>query len=400
MKYSSLLLLASTFFFTTALVAAEKFTVTVTHELDAARPSETIAVPWEEITKFIPDALVQHLQVTNAAGQVLPFQVTNLKPLDPKGSYGELFFQHDFAAGEKSARFTIEKIETVAPPFPTKVFARYVPERYEDFAWENDRIGHRAYGPALGTPEIAGSDFLETSAIDVWCKRVRYPIIDRWYNKGHNHYHIDQGEGMDMYQAGKSRGCGGLGIWDGAKLHVGKNYKTWKVLANGPVRAVFELSYDAWDAGGFKVSEVKRFTVDAGHNLTLVESTFTVEGAAKELVVGIGVHKNSGGKAQSAPPQVSRNEAGTFLTQWETQKNNGSLGTGIVVLPEAFKGYAEDNLNQLILAKAVPGQPLRYLIGAGWSRSGDFESRADWEAYAAAASQRLRSPVRVVVSEK
>ena len=30
------------------------------------------------------------------------------------------------AAGEKSATFTIEQTETVAPVFPTKAFARYV----------------------------------------------------------------------------------------------------------------------------------------------------------------------------------------------------------------------------------------------------------------------------------
>jgi len=40
------------------------------------------------------------------------------------------------------------------------------------------------------------------------------------------------------------------------------------VIANGPLRTVFELGYEPWDAGdGVKVSEVKRFTLDAGHNL-------------------------------------------------------------------------------------------------------------------------------------
>jgi hypothetical protein len=27
-----------------------------------------------------------------------------------------------------------------------------VQERLDDFAWENDRIGHRTYGPALAAP--------------------------------------------------------------------------------------------------------------------------------------------------------------------------------------------------------------------------------------------------------
>src|SRR5581483_1980558 len=186
------------------------------------------------------------------------YQVTNTKPLDPKGSYGELLFQHDFAAGEKSATFTVGKIAAVAPPFPSKVFARYVPERLDDFAWENDKIAHRIYGPALEAPRPPGSDkeVLMTSGLDVWCKRVDYLVVDRWYNKGHNHYHKDEGEGMDMYNVGPSRGCGGTGAWVDGQLYSGHNYKTWSVLANGPIRAIFELTYAAWDAHGLQVAEV------------------------------------------------------------------------------------------------------------------------------------------------
>jgi len=37
-----------------------------------------------------------------------------------------------------------------------------------------------------------------------------------------------------MYDVGKLRGAGGTGTWDGKALAVGGNWKTWKVLANGP----------------------------------------------------------------------------------------------------------------------------------------------------------------------
>src|SRR4051812_42260104 len=128
--------------------AAERLAVTATHELDAARPAETITVPWAEVNKVLPGALLQHLTVRDAAGHSLPYQVTNVAPeaKDPQGkgiAYGELIFQHDFAAGEHSASFTVEKSEAVAPPFPVQAYARYVPERLDDFAWENDRIAHR-----------------------------------------------------------------------------------------------------------------------------------------------------------------------------------------------------------------------------------------------------------------
>ena len=82
-------------------------------------------------------------------------------------------------------------------------FCRFVPERSDDFAWENDKIAFRAYGPAL---HASG----ENSGIDCWLKRVDYPIINKWYkeNAEGKSYHKDHGEGYDPYKVGASRGCG------------------------------------------------------------------------------------------------------------------------------------------------------------------------------------------------
>lgn len=386
------------------LCAADKVTVTVSHELNAPRPSETITIPWSEVNDALPGALLQKIAVKDAAGNILPYQVTNVAPQakDPQSkgvAYGELIFQHNFAAGEKSATFTIEKTEEVSPVFPTKAFARYVPERLDDFAWENDKVAHRTYGPALAEPSPDGKkEVLVASGLDVWCKRVNYPIVDRWYNKGHDHYHKDQGEGMDMYQVGKSRGCGGTGVWDGQALYVGTNYKTWKVIANGPIRAIFELGYDAWDAKGVKVSEVKRFTVDAGHNLDRIDSTFTFEGAPA-ITVAVGLNKNNADRNQDGKAEVIKHEADGVLAQWTVQKTNGSLGTAVIIPGGKLTGYAEDTLNELALTQAVSGTPVTYYAGAGWTRSGDFPTKESWEKYLAAFAARLKSPVTVKLSK-
>ncbi|MDI1335332.1 MAG: DUF4861 domain-containing protein [Lacunisphaera sp.] len=388
-----------------AAFAAGLVTVTVTHDLALARPAETITVNWAELAKALPGAQLQHLAVKDAAGRSLPYQVTNVDPeaKDPKDlgvAYGELIFQHDFAAGEKSAAFTVEKIAEVAPVFPSQVFARYVPERLDDFAWENDKVAHRTYGPALAAPRVPGTnkEVLVTSGLDVWCKRVSYPVVDRWYNKGHDHYHKDEGEGMDMYGVGITRGCGGTGVWDGKQLYVGRNYQNWKVIANGPIRAIFELSYDTWTAGGAIVSEVKRFTVDAGHNLDLIESTFTAQVGPKEFTVAIGLNKDSADKGQENKITVTPLEADAVLTQWEVQSKNGALGTALAVADGAFAGFAADDKNQLILAKAVSGKPVRYLVGAGWAKAGEFTTPEAWNTYVAACAARLKSPVKITLT--
>jgi len=381
---------------------ADQLRVTASHDLASARPSETITVAWPEVNRALPGALIQRLAVRDSAGRVLPHQVTNVAPLakDPQGvgaAYGELIFQYSFAPGEKSATFTVEKTDELAPVFPTAVTARYVQERLDDFAWENDLVAHRTYGPALGAPAPAGvtKEVLASSGLDIWFKRVNYPVVDRWYNKGHDHYHKDEGEGMDMYNVGKSRGCGGTGVWDGKQLFTSHNYKSWQVLANGPVRAIFELSYDSWDAAGTAVSEVKRFTVDAGHQFDRVESTFTFSGVP-QLTVAIGLNKTPADKGQSPQIAVTRDQPKGTLLQWVEQASNGAFGTAIV-LPGAT-GFTEDPLNHLVLANVTPGKPLLYYVGAAWTRAGRIPSQDAWKARVAEVAARAANPVRVAIA--
>ncbi|AVR95661.1 DUF4861 family protein [Pseudoduganella armeniaca] len=380
---------------------AASLRVTLSHDLSTARPSETVTIPWAEVNKAMPGALIQRIAVKDAAGKAVPYQVTNVAPLakDPQNigaAYGELIFQHSFKAGEKSATYTVETIDGVAPVFPVQAFARYVPERLDDFAWENDKLAHRTYGPALMAPAAPGSgkEVLQTSGLDLWFKRVPYPIVDRWYNKGHDHYHHDEGEGMDMYNVGKSRGAGGTGIWDGKTLYTSVNYAGWKVLANGPVRTVFELRYDAWDAAGTPVTEVKRFTVDAGHYLDRIDSTFEFKDKAT-LTAAVGLNKTPSDKGEQPDIDVYRDTKDGVLLQWVKQKTKGEFGTAII-LPGATE-FTQDALNHLVLAPVKAGQPLRYYAGGAWNRAGEIASFEQWKAYVADMAQRARHPVKVAL---
>lgn len=380
------------------LRATERLSVAVAHDLSIARPAETVSVPWGQVVSLLPAAQPQALVIRDAVGQSLPYQVIDIAPLAGgtasfESPSGEIIFQHDFAAGEKSAVFSIERSETPAPAVPTLVFARAVPERLDDFAWENDRVAHRAYGPELAE-QRDDKEVLVSSGIDVWCKRVTYPIIDRWYKKGR--FHEDEGEGMDMYSVGTSRGCGGTGLWDGSRLYVSGNYETARVLVNGPIRAVFELTYAKWKVGGGTVSETKRFTVDAGHHLNLIESLFAAESAAP-LTIGIGLSKNGVGKKGEAP-LIARDPDLATLSLWSSEKGKGSLGTAIVLVGTKQAGFADDKQNQLILARTRPGVPLRYLAGAGCDLSGHYANEAAWKAYVAAEAERAGSPVSVTIA--
>src|SRR5206468_3896261 len=89
--------------------AEGKVSVTVSNALNTARPAETIVVPWREISSHLPDTQPDHDRVRDAKGNVIPSQFTNFHPDARPALYDDFLFQHDFAANEHSATFTIEK---------------------------------------------------------------------------------------------------------------------------------------------------------------------------------------------------------------------------------------------------------------------------------------------------
>src|SRR4051794_39592635 len=109
--------------------------------------------------------------------------------------------------------------------------------RYDDILWENDRTAHRIYGHALEAAEPPSS-----SGIDAWGKNVRWPYMERQL-KGGGSQHDYHGEGLDFYDVDTSRGAGGLGIWQDNKLWLSRNWKTCKILKNGPQVAAFQVEY-------------------------------------------------------------------------------------------------------------------------------------------------------------
>jgi hypothetical protein len=356
--------------------------LTAKNELAIARPSETIIVHLKDIAKYLPASDWQRLQVFETpSGQEIISQAIDM---DGDGVPDMLLFQADFKAGE-SRVFALKAGDKKTPSKEQfKAYGRFVRERHDDFAWENDRIAHRMYGTALETWE---AEPLTSSAVDVWSKRVRRLVINDWYMM--DNYHSDAGEGGDFYSAGKSRGCGGSGIWEAGKLFVSRNFTNSKVIANGPIRVVFELTYAPWDVHGRIVSEVKRITLDAGQNFDRFESFYTAvpEGP---VTCGIGIKKNQGSTVQS-----SRQDG--WLCTWEPlQKGQaGNLGCGIILDPAALVDFTEADGNYLAIAKAPAGQPASYYAGFGWDKSGDFAGVKEWEDYVRQFAGRLRSPLMI-----
>jgi hypothetical protein len=365
----------------TPAASAGKVSVTVGNELALARPSETIVLDATEVVRLLAIKDARRVHVTDAkSGKELLTQVVDL---DGDGVLDQLLFQVDLAAGE-SRRLALTEGEPLhAKASDFRAYGRFVRERFDDFAWENERVAHRMYGKALETWLL---EPLTSSTVDVWCKRTRRLVVNDWYMA--DNYHSDSGEGADFYSAGTSRGCGGSGLWVGGRLWSSRNFVQSRVIANGPLRVVFELVYEPWMVAGQRVAEVKRISLDAGQQLNRFESRYLLVGG-NEVIFATGLKKAAGATI------ASKKEA-AWLRSWEAIKgDNGNLGLAIVMDPAALVEVREDEGNNLMVAKAPAGQPAVYYAGSAWDRGGDIADAAAWDVYLDRWAERLRSPVTV-----
>jgi pectinesterase len=360
------------------LAAGGPTRLAVTNGLDRPRAAETVAVPAGTAIGLSAGELPKVGIVDEATGKALLSQAVDT---DGDGAPDLLVFQADFGPRE-TKRFLLRPGERA--PYRKedfRVYGRFARERYDDFLWENDRVAHRTYGPALETWQ---AEPLTSSTVDVWCKRTSRLVVNDWLMV--DDYHRDTGEGADFYSAGKSRGAGGSGVWTDGRLHVARNFRHSRVLAAGPIRLVFELVYDTWDAGGTKVSEVKRVTLDAGSRFNRFESFYASEAP---LAHAAGLKKAAG-----ALLRVEKG-AGT-VRSWEPVKGeNGSLGLALVVEPSALADVVEADGNVLAVGKPSSQRPAVHWSGSAWDRAGEVKSVEEWDRAIADFVERLRSPLKV-----
>jgi len=249
--------------------------------------------------------------------------------------------------------------------------AFYAPYRMDDFAWENDCLGMRAYGPVIMEPAPKGQG-LVSSGFDVFCKKVSYPVLEKWlHGKGEGSYHQDHGEGMDNYKVGSSRGCGGVGMLTPAGWRYEKNWRTCRVVSEKPEEAIFELGYEAYTIRGTvtKGCPFVRFDVRPNPGVTFAENSLIGPG----LDVSAKRQHNGVLKMGFAPG---------YVANWEPEGvdgQKGSIGTAIVLPGKGV--VASDEMDCVYLLQT--DKTFTYYAGSCWSEAGRFPEAAAWHRFVA-----------------
>ncbi len=360
-----------------------RVTVKVTNALHAARPQETVEVTAAALTPGFEPRDLGRLVVTDTgtAHEVLAQAVDEDGDTRPD----LLVFQADFAPGQ-TREFVLTRGERAkARASDYRVYGRFVRERQDDFAWENDRVAFRVYGPAL---ETFAQEPLTSSAVDAWSKGTRRLVLNDWYLG--DDYHRDHGEGGDFYPAGTTRGCGGSGLMTADGLAVSGNFRSSRVLASGPIRLVFELTYPLWPKLP-DVKETKRVTLDAGSHFNRFQGVYT--GANGPITWAAGIRK-----AEGAQSRVDRERG--FVRSWEYQGRYGDggwLGCAVVMDPARIADVVEADGNHLVLARSEPAGPATWWAGTAWDRAGEIKDAQAWDRHVETFARRLASPLRVEV---
>ncbi len=350
-------------------------TVCVSNFSEVDRTDETVVVPFSSLD-------IRGLSASNAvvrstvSGEETPSQTVS----SSEGALS-LIFQTSVKAGE-SASFTVSKGTPAV--YDTLSRSRYVPERKDDYAYENNLIVGRIYGPALEGPRTFGPD--------VWIKNTPRFVFDDWL--AIRDFHRNHGEGCDCYMVGKALGGGACAPLSDGKVCIGGNYATQKRLSNGPLRTEAEFTYAAFPVGGISATAHRSLSLDANTRLVRWTTSFEAEDVdSLEVIVGAVVHDTV--SFEFGDDYVSFTEWASD-SKFEEPHDDGLISIG-VILSDRFKGRpAVIDGHAGIILKVAVGEPVEFWTASGWSEGG-VESPEAWNDYMKGQAYAVNHPLTVDV---
>jgi hypothetical protein len=352
--------------------------IVVTNPIEVFRDNETVSLSWNEIEKTEPNLTKDNVAVYEF--KTNRFLVTQIVE---DGNKTELLFQTSLAPNEKKYfRITKQPEGSNKAVSEITTYCRFVPERKDDFAWENDKVAFRMYGPALEYETI-------TCGIDAWVKCVSTPVVDKFYKE--EDYHKNHGQGGDFYKVGNTLGCGGMAPLADGKVVLPRNFSQWKVITNGPIRSIFELTYKPWQVGGKTVSETKRVSIDLGSNLNRIECLYnSLDAEHLTVAAGIILRENSDRKFADA--------ANSTIAYWlPADGNYGMIGCGVVFGADVKTKVVETDGHLLLAVDHSCQTPAVYYSGSCWNENKEFVTFEKWQQYLINFKKRIDNPIRIQI---
>lgn len=321
----------------------------------------------------------------NSDGNILDFQKDDL---NDDGIYDEIVVY----SSEKPKFKVVEKefelpeiIQRTNITFYSKVNDSLIPQKkakrikgndtkvtsskfqFEGPAWENDKVGFRNY-------------FDQRNGMDIFGKTTEAMVFDTAaQNSSYHEYHP---WGMDILKVGNSFGAGAVALKINDKLYnlAEDSESGFKIIAEGPLRSVFDMYYKELTIDSNKYNVIHRVSIYAGD--FCYRSQVFIDGLKghESLVTGI-VNMES-----DTVYEQTVNEKFVFYTYDNQAYDGEKLGMSVVAdknlvintgeLPKDGCKYSDSYFVELSAEKS----PVEFAFYAGWEKSDtSFRTRKGFE---------------------
>jgi|GEM_PF-441375 len=255
------------------------------------------------------------------------------------------------------------------------------PERANDFYWENERTGFRAYGPG---------DSHKWSGIDVFNKNTSSNIVQSWLRKlgpACNWHKNVGGLGMDDYAVGPGRGVGGIARRkDGKWLADYGNWTKYRVVEREGDRCAFELDYSLPEGGTMTLA----ISMEKGKSYFREEVSFSPDTPLNGVQVGIGLDLSP---AREHVGDVYVDESVGVVSIFENPHSRPGEEGSMMSAISLVRGYEASVVDEPSGAKVLLSRPLTNAdangraviaayVGADWTEARRYLRAAEWHAYA------------------
>jgi len=317
---------------------------TVSNPLNEDIVDKSTVLTRADVMKFLDDTnFTGVLYARTETGEWLPTQCDDL---NGDGNWDELAFLCDLGAGE-TAGIAFEIPDTM-PEFPQRTNIRFgrMTKPFDEVsgdlrmktnetkftapvyqmegpAWENDVIAFRNYYDAR-------------SGIDIFGKTTAEMVMDSVGVNGRE-YHTLADWGMDILKVGNSLGAGAIAIGIGDSLYrVGPcESGSYRVVAEGPVRSILDLTYLNVPAGERSYNVTHRIAIHAGDRFYRSQVWVSELKGDESLVTGIvNLHNVPADTLSGAGMRI-------LYSLGNQGYSNEILGMAVLIPTDQLKKYGE-----------------------------------------------------------
>ena len=350
--------------------------------------------------------------ITDEGGKIIS---TQPEDTDQDGAWDRLIFQRSFKPKEKQVLQYNWVPEDQYPAFisRTQVYLGHSPQRnnvfrpvkshtrpddhiaestpylyqYEGPGWESELVGFRNYFDSRNGKDIFG--------------KAKPQLFADSIGLGED-YHVLHDWGMDVLKVGTSLGAGALALLKNDSLYrltdTGK--ASFRIITNGPVKSVFELSYKNWNVDETSYDLVETITVWGGKRW--YESHVQLLGGSPEdtLVTGIVNLK----KAPSFEVESSRWHV--LYSHGKQSENHDFLGMSLLIPDEHYAGFGmapidgEGVTNTYTAYLKPKNGTYKFIFYAGWEgENSKFQDKNYFEEQLITETRQLNQTLETALSK-